>query len=234
MIKSALEYFKKVTHKPEVITVHELPHTEDFQLIRKPQASSITCSTLQGVIDFCDKVVEKRSDMVIQVVGPEQVIVRSILDDEYRTRESYLQADRAGSTFRFGDYIPVEEAIIALQSLFAQDSTTKDMLTVIGNLNSESGIKVKDDGVTQRVEAKTGITTVANVDLPNPVTLKPYRTFSEVDQPASNFVIRMKQMNGGIHIALFEADGGQWKIEAMSNIKEHLAEKLGENYVVIS
>lgn len=61
--------------------------------------------------------------------------------------------------------------------------------------------------------------------IPNPVHLKPYRTFLEVDQPASDFIFRMRD-NHGVDCAIFEADGGAWEMEAMQNIKSYLQKEL--------
>ena len=55
--------------------------------------------------------------------------------------------------------------------------------------------------------------------------LKPYRTFTEVEQPESDFIFRMKDM-GSVCCALFEADGGAWRNVAMHNIKAYLQEQL--------
>ena len=66
--------------------------------------------------------------------------------------------------------------------------------------------------------------------VPNPVLLKPYRTFIEVQQPESAFIFRMQD---GPRAALFEADGGAWRIEAMENIRAYLAKELKEELVEI-
>ena len=84
---------------------------------------------------------------------------------------------------------------------------------------------------------KTGIASKGEAIVPSPVTLKPFRTFVEVEQPLSNFVFRMKQDRyDGIQCALFEADGGAWKIAAMREIKTYLKEQLEgmEGFIVIS
>lgn len=64
--------------------------------------------------------------------------------------------------------------------------------------------------------------------MPNPVYLAPYRTFREVTQPLSPFVLRMKQgREGGLPtVALFEADGGKWKLDAIAFIRDFLREKI--------
>jgi hypothetical protein len=60
------------------------------------------------------------------------------------------------------------------------------------------------------------------VSIQNPVWLKPFRTFTEVDQPASPFVVRIREDCGSIDVALFEADGGSWRNDARYLIKEFL------------
>jgi len=74
---------------------------------------------------------------------------------------------------------------------------------------------------------------VSDVLVPNPVVLAPFRTFPEVIQPESKFIFRMQS---GPQAALFEADGGAWRNEAMGRIKTYLEEQLNviESIRVIS
>lgn len=77
----------------------------------------------------------------------------------------------------------------------------------------------------------------ADAVIPSPVRLKPYRTFTEVDQPESDFVFRMKEDKyDGVQCALFEADGGAWKLHAMESIQEYLEEQLKgvDGFTIIS
>lgn len=94
-----------------------------------------------------------------------------------------------------------------------------------------------DDGITQKATVKTGLASRGDAVIPSPVTLKPYRTFTEVDQPESRFVFRMKEDKyEGVQCALFEADGGAWKLQAMENIKGYLERELvgQEKFIVIA
>ncbi len=96
--------------------------------------------------------------------------------------------------------------------------------------------KYGDDGVTQKATIKQGIASKTEAIVPNPVKLRPYRTFIEVEQPVSEFIFRMKD-NQGIHCALFEADGGAWKNAAMKNVKDYLESALADykdQFTVIS
>ena len=91
----------------------------------------------------------------------------------------------------------------------------------LSNVKTTVETGMADDGVSQTVQAKKGIASVENVVLPNPVTLRPYRTFVEVEQPASKFVFRARD-DDGMEFMLVEADGGAWRGEAMKNIKTFL------------
>ena len=71
-----------------------------------------------------------------------------------------------------------------------------------------------------------GVASLAQAKTPNPVTLRPYRTFNEVAQPASQFVFRI---NKSANLALFEADGGKWKLEAVERIANYLKNELASN-----
>ena len=66
----------------------------------------------------------------------------------------------------------------------------------------------------------------------NPAPLRPLRTFPEVEQPVSPFVVRFKE---GKKAALFNADGGAWKVAAVKSIGSFLRKELeGTNTVVIA
>lgn len=56
------------------------------------------------------------------------------------------------------------------------------------------------------------------------INLRPYRTFQELEQPASDFLIRLDER----YIRFIEADGGMWKLEARKAIKEYLEKELAE------
>jgi hypothetical protein len=55
------------------------------------------------------------------------------------------------------------------------------------------------------------------------VSLKPFRTFLEVEQPESNFLLRVGER---IKIGLLEADGKKWVLDAKENIAGYFAREL--------
>lgn len=204
-----------------------------------PYAKPIEMSNLSSLIDYIMSNIDKMSDkMIIQVVGPERVILFSQLDEE-RNRETLAIVELQSPKFSYGNFIEHEGFCINVQAKFINDVTTdKDiLLKFAGTVEAGTVAEYGDDGVTQKATVKTGIASKGEAIVPNPVRLKPFRTFVEVEQPVSDFIFRIKQDKyDGITCALFEADGGAWKNAAMASIKEYLQEQLKglEQFTIIS
>lgn len=76
---------------------------------------------------------------------------------------------------------------------------------------------------------KTGYWSAATkevlVEIKPRVMLRPFRTFLEVEQPESEFLLRVDLDEG---IGFFEADGGIWKLEAKKNIADYFLKNMGD------
>jgi hypothetical protein len=189
--------------------------------ITEPIQPSLTVSTLDGLVDFIKSGVDRDKSMalVVHVEGPRNVKVYLPVLDDSKKRPCLVAAEFGGPEFSFDRFIDQENFVIGMQALFVDGGQKEDVLKVVGNLTSQSEIGQIDDGVSQTVTAKTGIASVSAVELPNPVSLIPRRTFTEVDQVQLNFILRMR--DGGA-IGLFEADGGAWKATAIDRVAEYL------------
>lgn len=201
------------------------------------RASAIQMNTLTSLVDYLKAGVDSMADkMLVQVVSPMKVRVLSMLDAD-RKREELVDVEAMIPDFEYGRYMGNERFIIALQSKFIANDDRDLLLQFAGTVKDESIAQYGDDGVTQKATIKTGITSVGDAVVPNPVKLRPFRTFIEVEQPESAFVFRMRQAEGhGVECAIFEADGGAWKNAAMKSIKEYLQYELAElpQFTVIS
>lgn len=100
------------------------------------------------------------------------------------------------------------------------------VLDFASHLKIEKGAEVQDNGISQMATVRDGVASLAKAKTPNPVTLRPYRTFNEVEQPASQFIFRINKL---ANLALFEADGGKWKLEAVESIANYLKNELASN-----
>ena len=201
------------------------------------RASAIQMNTLTSLVDYLKAGVDSMADkMLVQVVSPMKVRVLSMLDAD-RKREELVDVEAMIPDFEYGRYMGNERFIIALQSKFIANDDRALLLQFAGTVKDESIAQYGDDGVTQKATIKTGITSVGDAVVPNPVKLRTFRTFIEVEQPESAFVFRMRQAEGhGVECAIFEADGGAWKNAAMKSIKEYLQYELAElpQFTVIS
>ncbi|MGJ9460096.1 hypothetical protein [Oceanobacillus sp. CF4.6] len=225
MIKEALQYIVGMG-KAEI---HERNGQDwsdkKLHLLDSPTAAPFTVHTLSGLVDYLKSSnLDSKDPKIVHVASPTEVRVESYLNAD-RERDYFIRADALTPSFRFDNWYSTEEFNIKLQSCFVKNDDRDIMLKVVGNITEDQVKTVSDDGVSQAVVAKVGVASVGNVEVPNPVELAPYRTFVEVVQPESDFVFRMQS---GPRCALFEADGGAWKNEAIRNVRKYLDSALEE------
>lgn len=194
----------------------------------------IMVSTLEGLCGYVDKI---QSTCFIHVHNPIDVFAYGDLD-QYDRRAVLVEATTRGflnEPFPFGRFISTEEAIIKIASNFADSVNTAKVLKLLGNLRAESVKTLSDDGLSQQITVSAGVSRVGSEVVDPIVELAPYRTFPEVAQPISKFLIRFQQSgkDGLPMVSLFEADGSMWKLEAIQNIKKYLEENLTSEDVVI-
>lgn len=240
MIKEAIEYILKLK-RPEVIEADERKYsTIDIQPIYEPNCNPLKVYNLDSLINYLidDPDNKKEDTKIINVINSVEVVVESSLFGKFKQREQYIIADYSGliPNISFGRYLSIEEFIIMLKSKFIMTEDLEKVIKVVGNITDENVTNYNDDGVTQKVTTKTGIARVGEVALPPKIKLKPYRTFIEVEQPESEFLLRAKKGYEGIEFALYEADGGAWKKEAINNISSYLSDKLKdfENITILN
>lgn len=186
-------------------------------------AEPLRINTLTGLVGYVKANLERKaSNFYLQVLDEKTVLLKGVLDID-GGRETLVIANAIIPKFDYGYFHGSEELIIAFQSKFTPTKDRDLLLKVIGNVKEENVRQTGDNGISQAVTIKTGVASADDVLVPNPVTLAPYRTFLEVEQPVSNFVFRMKD---GPSAAIFEADGGAWRNQAISNVREYLKVEL--------
>lgn len=135
-----------------------------------------------------------------------------------------------------------DDAMIALRSRFIETEDSMYILDLLSSISDDNSVKTTDNGLTQMVNVKQGVSLQEQKKIKPRVRLKPFRTFLEVDQPESEFLLRMQRgepdKGKEAKIGLFEADGGAWKLVAKHNVaeyfREHLAELTGKGDVIIT
>lgn len=185
--------------------------------------SPLKLHTLSGVVDYVEHNAERQdAKLILHIINEGQIeLVNSL--DQYDNRETLIESEAIVPDIPFDRFIPAEELIIMLQARFVNTPDREILMKVLGNLREENVTNASDDGISQAVTVKTGVASQENVKVPNPVVLQPYRTFAEIEQPASNFIFRM---HDGMLGSLIESDGGYWRNDAIQRIKAYFEAEL--------
>lgn len=199
---------------------------KNLNLIAEPVAEPIEATTLTSLIDYLQ---DNRDGLdpgkiIIHVRAHNHVRVRSNLNKDME-RSVYISARAQTPSLILDEFMDREAFNIMLQSNFVNNHDRAKVLSAIGKMRMDNSVKMEDDGITQKVSSSAGVVLVKEETIPNPVLLAPYRTFIEIDQPVSSFVLRV---NNHGEVGLFEADGGAWKSEAMQGIKDYLDDYLND------
>ena len=191
----------------------------------KPCATRLFFSDLSSIVQIVKKE-KKRFELplYINIENETRVSVISSMDAE-KEREIPYVVETTGSRFRFGCPYDYESFVIAIRSLFEQNDGAKELLQLLKKFSNVESIETNDDGISQSVIAKTGATLAGSIKAAPIRKLVPYRTFAESVQPESEFLFRISQDKS---FALYEADGGAWKIKAKRNIRTFLESQLQE------
>jgi hypothetical protein len=196
------------------------------------EISPLRTHTLQSIVDFLEGGGESdwAQSAIVHVVSSKVVQLVSPLFGRNNQRHTYLIADCSDFTrikFRFDQYLEPEAFIVGLLSEFVDTPARAEVLQLVGNLKSENVTEANDDGFSQSVTVRKGVSRVQEISAPSIVTLAPYRTFRNIPQPESRFLLRFREGNNKMpNIALFEADGEGWKNDAIAQIDEWLAREL--------
>lgn len=229
MLKEMIEKIEKMAG-PKVYDIGN-EHFASANLVRiDPKKDFPKSITLTGLESVCKMVENEANDLftsdqvLIQVMDYRKVRVFTTLDAEMDRCWLY-ECEADTPKIRVNTYMSHEEAVVQLRSLYIPGDDTDYLLQLLSSISQESKVTSRDNGVTQTVEARQGIALTNAVTVKPRVTLRPFRTFLEVKQPESDFLLRLD--NGG-NVGLFEADGGVWKLEATRNIAAYFESKLAE------
>lgn len=206
----------------------------------EPRPDPVEVLTLTGLSDYIEKNVDelKRPELMLHVVNPKTVKLVSKICGVDRQRDTFAEAnvDEELEEYPFGKFMPTEEFVIRLRSMYSPSPDLERVIAYTSNLFSGTNVVTEDDGITQTATVKVGVTGALkkNEQAPVIVNLKPFRTFRELDQVESEFLFRVRVDGEGKApvCALFEADGGRWRNFAVMAIRDWLAEKVKDIAII--
>lgn len=233
MLKEFLDYIINQSIKPseriievenQSFVINDRGEGEFVKPLIQKSDSPIKIHTLSGIVNYIKNTKEVRDseNYIINIKDESNVELLREMDLEGK-RDIRIKSTAISTDFEYSSFMTMEKLNIELQSKFVSNEDKEVLLKVSGNVQEENVSNYSDDGVSQSVSMKNGVSTVAKVIVPNPVVLAPFRTFTEVEQPESKFIFRMESGPKG---ALFESDGGHWRNEAIKNIKDYFEAEL--------
>jgi hypothetical protein len=212
-----------------------------------PEPAPLRATTLSAVVDYMthqiadsdyEVTVRESACLVVHVVSPSDVRVVAPLVGNQRQQFLYLHAVPDLPMIGIGPSHDIEPFLVQLMSCFVETPDRLELQQFCSQLRLGLAREIEDNGVAQTVTVQNGMTRTSDVRVKNPWRLAPYRSFPEIEQPASDYLLRMQQKQVGDTLAaqarLIEADGGAWRAEAVRRIGTWLRERLPAGTVVIA
>lgn len=197
--------------------------------IDRPKSTGF--SSLDGVVKAIRTEIERVTRPIFVVVdGPNDVKVMTTYREDNLQRDLLYTAAPELPSLPTEHWMDFDAAMVALRSRFVSDEEVEYVIGLLSSISDENSVKSTDNGLTQTVQVKQGLSLQQRATVRPIVTLRPYRTFLEVEQPNSEFLLRLKrgypEKGCEAAVALFEADGGAWKLAARHNIAAYFEDKL--------
>jgi len=234
MLKEFLQYVVNEVSKPEQFTFEGRRYSSrSLSPITPPLEKPLIFNTLQSLMQYANQL---GFPSIIQVIDEKEVHFYADEVDAWKQREVFAKATTAlqPERFPFGKFLAPDEFAIQLRTRFDMTPDLETLIAVTSNISYASNIEVSDDGLTQTVGQKAGVVLKSRAELPSLAMLKPYRTFLEAGQPESPFIVRARKNHSDVpELALFEADGGAWRLQAVQNIVGFIGKKVHEQITVL-
>ena len=246
--KDALEYLVEIGKKLSPVEKLEYDGRnytrQEIKPVNEPLISGLRISTLSSLVDLCEGKFGEGphgfegfhpSLHIVHVVNEKNVEVLGAFSNQWKQRETLIDCTLTETiSFQFGKFMLQDQFIIGLLSCFVASDERNDLVRLAGAAKAEAISISHDDGISQEITVQGGAHLVDRKLAKNLVKLAPYRTFREIEQPSSEFLFRLQQSSETTMptFALFESDGGQWRLKAIEDIARKLrAELVGATIV---
>lgn len=195
--------------------------------IPDPSTRALELTTLTGLSDYLadigrDGIVRDMAEVLVVVESPKRVSIKSRIFGVNKQRETYAEAEPVLPRFEFDRFIEPEEFIIGLNAMFCDSGDRDALVADVAKIKVNAGAQITDDGTSQTVAVEAGAVLLTQRKTTPRVTLAPFCTFAEIDQPDRQFLFRLdKEGRPG----LFVADGDVWRNRVMESIKTWLTDR---------
>lgn len=242
MLKEFIEHIQKTT-QPQIKDIdgvafaitHDGMVEEILPTIFHP--STLKLNSLDALVKLV-KTEASEMDTPLYITIPDHMTVRCFgqpNEEEQYYRQVYYETT-ATDVPGWGEKntLGFEEAQIALRTRFQETPDTLYAMKLVSDISLGAKVIYNDNGIGTTITTAKGVALQTNEQIRPLVKLRPYRTFQEVEQPESIFLIRVSDRG----ISFIEADGGMWKLAARETIKRFLEERMqqevSEDSVIIA
>ena len=210
MLKEFIEHIQKTAQPLIQVIDPEIDSGSTFAVTSDGNAVE-----LRPTIDHPDTLPLHSLDALVKMVQPQP--------DARFFRQVYYEA-KATDVPGWDEKVQLgfEEAQIALRTRFQETPDTIYAMKLLSDICCGAKVVYNDNGIATTVTTQKGVALQSNEQVRPIITLKPYRTFQEVEQPESIFLIRVNERG----ISFTEADGGMWKLRARETVKAFLENAL--------
>lgn len=231
MLKAAIEKIQEMCYKPERFDIdghHFITDLGGGVAEIKPDlemVESINLTSLDALVKLVKTEAAKAYSLLYITVSTHNTVKCFTSPSEnLRLKREYLYTATATDVPGWNDKVSMnfEEALIALRTRFQPATDTEYTLRLLSNITTGGKVTYNDNGVATSIITKKGIDLQSNESIKPIIRLRPYRTFQEVVQPESEFLIRINDRG----VTFIEADGGMWKLNARSIVKAFLEAEL--------
>jgi hypothetical protein len=197
-----------------------------------PKLETVELHSLDGLMDYRLALLEQGEagfEVCFKAERNAVVMFTSHANRKF-TRPNFLYATAhplAADLSFLSEPMDQEEAVVRIKTSFRYDEDAANLLKVLGTLVLEESVTADDDGVTQKVTARSGIALKEKIPL-SAVVLHPYETFPEVqdDIPGRIYNIRVKKDGGTAWIYLHASKDPSVDIAISRAVKEYLVKRL--------
>lgn len=228
MLKELAQYITGLAleaKETEVIEIEGETYIDGKRLM-PDYVSEMQLNSLDAAIDFLEVTCrdgEFDYPLIVSTTHKNIEVYSSL--DRYNKRNYVLSVSPVTPRITFDYYMDLEQFIIQLQTCFVDTDNKQKLIELISSFVESEKLEVEDNGISQKVVVEKGaaIKSKNSVEVNPFVRLAAYRTYAEVAQPETIYLLRVKQGN---QIALFEADGGKWKLDAQRRVADYLRDGL--------
>ncbi len=212
MIKEAIQHLQEFA-KPTFMSAQGrewLVHGNQKTEIR-PEFDTVHVQTIEGIFGFLDYL-KNPSQMMLEFINVESATEIKVIGRVTPGTAHRLLAVAEARTkqFPYGKQLSLEDFVLSVQVCFKDSHDKAELLSAVSKVVQDSRIVQEDDGITQTIEVKSGVSLKENKRI-NPVRrLEAFRSFPGFASPEATFLFRAHKDEKGVKFSLTDMEGDNW------------------------